>query len=502
MALFSRKNFSKVLALVMAICLILSCFAGCSGDSGSNSNNYKGDKVKYEWNGLIYYLDKDFKDTNIGGSEYASHNDGDLVVVVSDDATPAGVTDSSSYAQQYAAGVNSQLASVKVESKNGISYTICDFGDGFKEARAFYVNGDHAWMFYVTTGNFNSRSDEIITMITSAEIDKDYQYTNSGSNTGNNSGNSGSSTVTPSEPGNNGGSTVTPSEPDNNGNNNGGNSNNGNAPSGLVAHEWEGLTYYLRSSYSSTATESYAMHVSGDTTVMVISGKAPAGATDSRSFAQLYINDMAEDNFTAQLSVANGVHYTVTDWGDGTTEVRGFYVYNGYAWNIYGTTYDYDVDGTNLITYATTGQIDENYQHDTDSGDNSGSNSGTSGGSSGSGNVAPSPNDPGTSGNVTVYTYVPASWGAPACWAWKDGGDNAFAQWPGESMLWIGKYYATQVPSWVDHVIINGNNGNIQTEDIAVESGKNVWIIIHASGDYYSVFYSYPTNAQMAEMGY
>lgn len=80
---------------------------------------------------------------------------------------------------------------------------------------------------------------------------------------------------------------------------------------------------------------------------------------------------------------------------------------------------------------------------------------------------------------VTVYVQVPASWNTPGCWAWSSvTKEDAFAQWPGKSMKKDGNWYSVSVPSWVDSLVINGNNGDTQTADLSISSGKDVWVVV------------------------
>ncbi len=80
---------------------------------------------------------------------------------------------------------------------------------------------------------------------------------------------------------------------------------------------------------------------------------------------------------------------------------------------------------------------------------------------------------------VTVYAKVPADWAAPCCWAWSaPDGTNAFTAWPGEPLSQDGDWYAIEVPGWINSVIINANDGTVQTTDLAVEAGKDVWIVV------------------------
>ncbi len=81
--------------------------------------------------------------------------------------------------------------------------------------------------------------------------------------------------------------------------------------------------------------------------------------------------------------------------------------------------------------------------------------------------------------NITVYAQVPADWADPCCWAWSaPDGTNAFTSWPGEALTKDGDWYAIEVPGWINSVIINGNAGSVQTTDLSVEAGKDVWVVV------------------------
>ena len=94
---------------------------------------------------------------------------------------------------------------------------------------------------------------------------------------------------------------------------------------------------------------------------------------------------------------------------------------------------------------------------------------------------------------VTVYAQVPNGWYGPGCWVWSSEGVDAFDAWPGEPMTLQGDWYAITVPAWIDYVIINANDGTAQTADLPVTAGKDVWVIVSASGDA-QVFYENPLN--------
>ena len=81
--------------------------------------------------------------------------------------------------------------------------------------------------------------------------------------------------------------------------------------------------------------------------------------------------------------------------------------------------------------------------------------------------------------DITVHAQVPADWTEPCCWAWSaPDGTNAFTAWPGEALTLDGDWYTIQVPGWINSVIINGNAGSVQTTDLSVEAGKDIWIVV------------------------
>ncbi|MBQ7898380.1 MAG: starch-binding protein [Bacteroidales bacterium] len=81
--------------------------------------------------------------------------------------------------------------------------------------------------------------------------------------------------------------------------------------------------------------------------------------------------------------------------------------------------------------------------------------------------------------NITVHAQVPADWSAPSCWAWSaPDGTNAFTSWPGEALTQDGDWYTIEVPGWINSVIINANEGSVQTADLSVEAGKDVWVVV------------------------
>lgn len=99
------------------------------------------------------------------------------------------------------------------------------------------------------------------------------------------------------------------------------------------------------------------------------------------------------------------------------------------------------------------------------------------------------------------YVQVPADWESPCVWAWDSDGNNAFEAWPGEEMEADPEnegWYYIWLPSFANHVIVNANDGSVQTTDISVESGKDIWLVINGSEDY-TVSYEEPELAAETE---
>ena len=84
-----------------------------------------------------------------------------------------------------------------------------------------------------------------------------------------------------------------------------------------------------------------------------------------------------------------------------------------------------------------------------------------------------------------VHAFVPRDWGTPALWAWSTvAGTDVSDKWPGAAMNAAGDgWFTTSLPSWVDHLIVNGGDGTVQTEDIPIDA-KELWIVVHADLTY------------------
>ena len=81
---------------------------------------------------------------------------------------------------------------------------------------------------------------------------------------------------------------------------------------------------------------------------------------------------------------------------------------------------------------------------------------------------------------TVIYVQTPEDWDTPCVWAWDEEGNNAFAAWPGgeaEADANNAGWYYIWVPSWANHIIVNANEGGVQTGELILEGG-NTWITI------------------------
>ena len=87
--------------------------------------------------------------------------------------------------------------------------------------------------------------------------------------------------------------------------------------------------------------------------------------------------------------------------------------------------------------------------------------------------------------NITVRAQVPDGWDSPNLWAWSHpDGTNVFPAWPGEPLQFDGTWYTMEVPGWINSLIVNANGGAIQTGDMRVTAGQDVWILVVDSETY------------------
>ena len=106
-----------------------------------------------------------------------------------------------------------------------------------------------------------------------------------------------------------------------------------------------------------------------------------------------------------------------------------------------------------------------------------------------------------TDAKKAVYVQVPQDWENPCVWAWDDDGNNAFEAWPGEEMDTDSAnegWYYIWVPTWVNHVIVNANDGNVQTAEQVLDGEKDCWITV-TDADNAEVTYDKQTTGETPE---
>lgn len=59
-----------------------------------------------------------------------------------------------------------------------------------------------------------------------------------------------------------------------------------------------------------------------------------------------------------------------------------------------------------------------------------------------------------------------------------------------------GDWYTIEVPGWINSVIINANEGSVQTADLSVEVGKDVWIVV-SDAENATVSYEEPAGSEI-----
>ena len=80
---------------------------------------------------------------------------------------------------------------------------------------------------------------------------------------------------------------------------------------------------------------------------------------------------------------------------------------------------------------------------------------------------------------ITATVIVPDNWGTPNCWASSSADKkDVFAERPGLPMTKNDTGYTIELPAWIDHVFITSEDGANNTTNLAVESGKDFWLVM------------------------
>lgn len=101
--------------------------------------------------------------------------------------------------------------------------------------------------------------------------------------------------------------------------------------------------------------------------------------------------------------------------------------------------------------------------------------------------------------NITVHVQAPADWDTPNLWAWSaPDGTNVYTTWPGEALESNGDWLTKEIPGWVNSIIVNANGGEVQTSDISIEAGKDVWVVV-SSADEFELYYEEPAATETVD---
>lgn len=98
--------------------------------------------------------------------------------------------------------------------------------------------------------------------------------------------------------------------------------------------------------------------------------------------------------------------------------------------------------------------------------------------------------------NIKVHVQTPADWANPNLWAWSaPDGTNVYAAWPGEALeMGENGWLVKEVPGWVNSLIVNASEGGVQTNDVSIETGKDVWLTV-TGPDSVAIAYEEPAAA-------
>ena len=231
--------------------------------------------------------------------------------------------------------------------------------------------------------------------------------------------------------------------------------------------EWNGLRFKVGTDMEeSIQNDEYVDYDGEDISLRVIRSQIEIGSTTPSELVSQLSLDMMDEGFTCTTGETTYVPY-VTAEKDDVYQIYSYYLYNGSCWQVWGIIRNTDscdnlqTTKDRLLQYVTSGNIVD-FSSTPDS-------------------TPDAPSAPETT--VELYVFVPDSWENPCCWAWDSATEKSvFSQWPGEPLIAGDDLYYLELPGWFDSFIISANNGTIQTDDLSVEPGKDIWVSIAEDG--------------------
>lgn len=174
----------RLIACLLALCML--CCAACGKKESAPQKTVEDTRdtlVEHEWNGLRFYLGKDFSKTGETASSITYTNglmDFELTTWALSEFED-NANSSQKFANQYVHILQDQLESetqpeteprelnVEIGHDNGIYYAIIHHELEY-EIGGFYVDSNYGWMASIRCENFETYRDNILNYLTIAKI--------------------------------------------------------------------------------------------------------------------------------------------------------------------------------------------------------------------------------------------------------------------------------------------------------------------------------------------
>lgn len=82
----------------------------------------------------------------------------------------------------------------------------------------------------------------------------------------------------------------------------------------------------------------------------------------------------------------------------------------------------------------------------------------------------------------TLSVKVPSSWTKVYAYSWDANGAPTMGEWPGSEVKKNGDWYQGQITGVTKLIINNGASPAVQTQDLELEAGKDVWVVVGDDG--------------------